>query len=112
MREIYRKLPVDSVIGEKNNAKTSNEIISTSEIFVSGKNMKNISRIWTIICQVTRIAVQMFNNGLNKCCDRIKSIEWINILYSYVVSSIIFDGLHSLNKSEMNDDPVISILIA
>lgn len=77
----------------RNNANTFIEIILSSENFVSGKNMKNLTTIWSNVCQVVRNVVQMFINRFNKCCDRIKSIEWINVLYSYLVSSIIFDYL-------------------
>lgn len=53
------------------------------------KIMKNLSTIWSIVCQfgqVVQILVQILNNGVSKCFDRIKSIEWINILCDFLVS--------------------------
>lgn len=63
--------------------------------------MKNLTTIWSLICQVIQFVVQMFNNSFQKCYDGIKTIEWINNLYSYLVSNYIFEHRNYL-KSENN----------
>lgn len=49
-------------------------------------NMKKLWEFWSLICQVVQLIVQMLNNRISKCRDRIKSIEWIRNLYAYLVS--------------------------